>query len=84
MPWRLEVSPRARRDLAAMRATDREAMAATFERLTDDPAQVDFKKLAGGAGWRLRVGQWRAIIELDARTGVMVVSRVLNRRDAYR
>ena len=84
MPWRLAVSPRARRDLAALPTADREAMTAVLERLTNDPSEVDFKKLAGGAGWRLRIGQWRAIVALNTRTGLMTVSRVLNRRDAYR
>ena len=84
MPWRLEVSGRARRDLANMSASDRAAMSAALERLADDPSSVDFKKLAGGAGWRLRVGQWRAQIALITQDGVMLVSRVVNRRDAYR
>ena len=84
MAWRLAVSRRARRDLASMSSADRAAMSAALERLTTDPASVDFKKLAGGAGWRLRVGQWRALIALNTRTGVMLVSEVLNLRDAYR
>jgi len=58
-------------------------MNAALERLATDPASVDLKKLAGRAGWRLRVGQWRAIISLNS-DGVMLVQRVLNRRDAYR
>ena len=84
MSWRLEVSRRARRDLASMEAADRAAMSAALERLTADPSRVDFKKLSGGDSWRLRVGQWRALIILNAQTGVMLVSKVLNRRDAYR
>ena len=84
MPWRVDVSPRARRELAGLGDADRAAVHAALERLAADPAGVDFKKLAGGAGWGLRVGQWRAILSLDARTGVMLVQRVVNRRDAYR
>lgn len=84
MAWRLEVSRLAQRDLANMNATDRAAMSSALERLVTEPSSVDFKKLAGGAGWRLRVGQWRALIALNTKTGAMLVSRVLNRRDAYR
>ena len=51
------------------------------QRLATDPSSVDLKKLSG-RGWRLRVGQWRAIISLNS-DGVMLVQRVLNRRDAY-
>jgi len=84
MPWRVDVSPRARQELASLTASDRAAVNAALERLAVDPSSVDFKKLAGGVGWRLRVGQWRAIVSLNTRTGVMLVQRVLNRRDAYR
>lgn len=84
MAWQLEVSRRARRDLADMSPADRAAMVAALDRLASDPSSVDFKKLAGGNGWRLRVGQWRAEIALRSGAGVMLVSRVRNRRDAYR
>lgn len=66
-----------------MPGSDRASMSAALDRLAADPASVDFKKLTGGSGWRLRVGQWRALVALNSKTGAMLVSRVLNRRDAY-
>jgi hypothetical protein len=30
------------------------------------------------------MGNWRVLLELDTKTGVMRVAHVLNRRDAYR
>ena len=83
MPWRLEVSRRARRDLAALDTETRRAVGQALTRLSDDPSGADLKKLAGRQ-WRLRVGQWRVLVELDNATGQMTVTRVLNRRDAYR
>jgi mRNA interferase RelE/StbE len=84
MPWRVETSRRARRDLAGMSAAERAAVEATLKRLAADPSSVDLKKLAGSDGWRVRVGQWRILLDLDSPAGVMRVSRVLNRRDACR
>ena len=84
MPWRQEMSRRARRDLLDLKDSDRAAVQVALDRLAADPSSADLKKLSGGAGWRLRIGQWRALVELDTRTGVMLVTRVLNRRDAYR
>jgi mRNA interferase RelE/StbE len=56
-----------------------------LKRLVADPSTVDFRKLAGGSGlWRLRVGRWRVIVELNAGSGLMAVSRIVDRRDAYR
>ncbi|MGE3913559.1 MAG: type II toxin-antitoxin system RelE/ParE family toxin [Chloroflexota bacterium] len=34
--------------------------------------------------WRIRVGAWRIVVELDTHAGTMTVLRVLPRRDAYR
>jgi mRNA interferase RelE/StbE len=84
MSWDLQVSKQARRDLAALNPSDRAAVNAAIRILADDPSQGDLKKLQGGRGWRLRVGNWRVLLELDAKTGVMRVAHVLNRRDAYR
>jgi mRNA interferase RelE/StbE len=84
MPWDIQVSRQARRDLANLSSDDRAAVDAAIRRVANDPTQGDFKKLQGGRGWRLRVGHWRVILDLDNRSGVMRVARVLNRRDAYR
>ena len=45
----------------------------------------DMRKLSGtGNTYRLRVGDWRVLFALEDSGHVMVVLRVLNRRDAYR
>lgn len=41
--------------------------------------------MAGGSGlYRLRVGDWRILFTLDDGGRTVAISRVLNRRDAYR
>jgi mRNA-degrading endonuclease RelE of RelBE toxin-antitoxin system len=84
MPWNLDISKQALRDLVGLYVEDRNAVEAAIRRLAIDPSQGDFRKLQGGRGWRLRVGRWRVLIDLDTRTGVMHVARVQDRRDAYR
>jgi mRNA interferase RelE/StbE len=42
------------------------------------------KKLAGRPGYRLRVGDWRVIYELDDAVLVLAVERVAPRGGAYR
>ena len=45
----------------------------------------DVVKLAGsGNTYRLRVGDWRILFGLEEGGRLMVILRVLNRRDAYR
>jgi mRNA-degrading endonuclease RelE of RelBE toxin-antitoxin system len=67
-----------------MSASERAAVEVALKRLAADPSRVDLKKLAGSDGWRVRVGQWRMLLDFDGQAGVMRVARVLNRRDASR
>ena len=85
MPWRVDISRRAARDLSRLPVEDRNAVIGALRRLADDPSTVDLRKLSGSPnGWRLRVGRWRVVMEASNRTGIMRVDRVLDRRDAYR
>ena len=82
MPWRLEYSKPATDDLDALPARDRRSMHERLHRFTTDPQAVDVTKLGGsGNRWRLRSGRWRAIFELDTRTGTVTVLRVLQRNE---
>jgi mRNA interferase RelE/StbE len=50
-----------------------------------DGSQEDVRKLAGSSDeYRLRVGDWRVVFRLEDGGQLMAISRVLNRRDAYR
>jgi mRNA interferase RelE/StbE len=85
VPWRLEISPRAEKDLRDLPATDREAVSRALDKLVDNPSSQDLKKLGGRSHeWRMRVGRWRVRLEFDASNGVMSVTRVLPRDRAYR
>jgi phage-related protein len=46
MPWRVEVSRRARRDLMGLPADVRRAIGLALERLANDPSGSDLKKLS--------------------------------------
>jgi len=85
MPWRLERTRPAIRDMEHMPEDDRLRVEFTFARLLQDPGQVSLAKLGGRRDeWRVRVGSWRAIVQLDTATGVIRVLRVLPRGRAYR
>jgi mRNA-degrading endonuclease RelE of RelBE toxin-antitoxin system len=85
MAWRLIYSRRAINDMDSLPDRDRRAMHDRLGQLASDPRLVDLAKLAGAANrWRLRSGHWRAILEMDAHSGLITIIRVLNRRDAYR
>jgi mRNA interferase RelE/StbE len=85
MPWQVRLSPRAEKELARLSRTEREAVMRALRRLSADFGAGDVTKLAGGGNrWRLRVGRWRALLELDNESGTILVTRVVARKDAYR
>jgi mRNA interferase RelE/StbE len=85
MPWDLRVERPAQRDLLNLPDSDRVAVERTIDRFKADPSSVDMAKLNGQRDlWRVRVGQWRIIAELNNRDGLIRIHRVVHRRDAYR
>ena len=58
---------------------------AALEAYAADQTAGDVVKLQGTVStYRLRVGDWRAIFDIDEAAGTMTVTRVAHRRDVYR
>ena len=85
MPWSIRVTRRAARDLTTINIRDAEAIRDALRRLPDEFQLADVKKLGGRRDeWRLRIGRWRAVLELNNDAGIITVLRVLPRDRAYR
>jgi mRNA interferase RelE/StbE len=83
-PWSVEFERRADKDLERLDPPIRERVYTALERLGDDPhGSAALRKLAGRPEWRLRVGDWRVIVELDIVQRTIIVLRVLPRGRAY-
>jgi mRNA interferase RelE/StbE len=84
---RLSWDRRAINDLRALGSRDQRLarrIAAAIERYAADNLG-DVRKLSGSTDeYRLCVGEWRVVFRLEDGGRVMAISRVLNRRDAYR
>jgi mRNA interferase RelE/StbE len=53
--------------------------------LRDDPRPAGAQKLAGGLeGWRIRVGDYRILYQIDDTAQTVTIVRVKHRRDVYR
>jgi mRNA interferase RelE/StbE len=54
--------------------------------LVHEPRPHGVKKLVGGGGndWRVRVGEYRIVYEIDDSEQTVTVMRVAHRRDVYR
>jgi mRNA interferase RelE/StbE len=54
-----------------------------LDRLSADPRSGALRKLVGRPEWRLKVGDWRVLVELDVETHTIRVARILPRGRAY-
>lgn len=82
-PWSVEFERRAAKDVGRLDPPIRLRVFAAIERLADDPQSAGLRKLAGRSESRLRVGDWRVIVELDVAHRTIVVVRILPRGRAY-
>ena len=58
-------------------------MLTAIARLVSDPRSAELRKLKGRPESRLRVGDWRVILELDVDERTIIIERVLPRSRAY-
>jgi mRNA interferase RelE/StbE len=83
MRYEVELKPRARKDLRRLSKSDAARVVGALEKLEDNLAG-DVKRLTSFAPeFRLRVGDYRVLFEIDQNNRV-VVYRVRHRRESYR
>jgi mRNA interferase RelE/StbE len=82
--WRIEYASSARKDLRRLDPPVRARIVRALERIAGEGAENSgLVRLRGRPGQRLRVGDWRAIVELDAANRTIRVKRVLPRGRSY-
>jgi mRNA interferase RelE/StbE len=75
----------AEKDLDRLPPGFRSRIIAAIRRLADEPRPPGCRKLIGGTDdWRIRVGAYRILYEIDDRAKVLRINRVRHRRDVYR
>jgi mRNA interferase RelE/StbE len=82
--WVVVLTPSARRDIRRLDRQVSRRIEQALDQLAADPASVELRKLKARPESRLRVGDWRVLLELDHSAHAVVVHRVLPRGRAYR
>ena len=79
------VERHAERDLKRLSAKAFGRIVKAIRTLAANPRPLGCKKLAGSdKDWRIRVGDYRVLYEIDEQAQAVRVMRVRHRRDAYR
>ncbi len=83
MSYRISILRRAQKELAQLPVENYERVRDAIRNLASLPRPVGCVKLAGRDGWRIRVGVYRVIYEIDDPGQSITVLNVGHRRDVY-
>jgi mRNA interferase RelE/StbE len=75
---------RAQKELAQLPPTAYGRVKTAILKLSENPRPKGCRKLAGREGWRIRVGDYRVIYEIDDEQQIVTVLHVGHRGDVYR
>jgi mRNA interferase RelE/StbE len=78
------ILPRAQRELSSLPQTVYEKVKLAIGQLAETPRPQGGLKLRGREGWRIRVGDYRIIYDVEDDKRKVVVLQIGHRRDVYR
>jgi mRNA interferase RelE/StbE len=85
MSYKVILKPSVIKELKTIPKRDQRRIAIAIELLSENPYPNNSKKLVGSEqDYRVRVGNWRIIYEVQNNKLVVYVLRVAHRKDVYR
>jgi mRNA interferase RelE/StbE len=84
MGYSIGILRRAQKELAQLPKQEYERIKEAIKNLSRDPRPAGCKKLSGREGWRIRVGDYRVIYEIDDPQQSLTVLQIGHRRDVYK
>jgi len=85
MPYEVYIERRAEKDLKKLEGPLFSEIVARIKGLAGNPRPTGSKKIAGSQNdWRIRIGSYRVLYEIDNKTKTIKIMRVKHRREAYR
>lgn len=84
MPYRVEITTSAERDLKRLPKPVAQRIGRRLLALADQPRPRGVKKLKPSPFYRLRVGDYRVIYEVDDKAQQVRILRIRHRREVYR
>lgn len=82
--YTLLAKPTVEKDLRAVHTEDLVVLNDKIKSLSAQPRQHKTEKLKGADGYRLRIGKYRILYDIDDQTKTVTIHRVQHRKQAYR
>ena len=84
MTYALTILRRAQKELSDLPREQYVRVRDAIRKLAEEPRPDGSRKLAGRTGWRIRVGSYRVIYEIDDPNHAITILHIGHRRDVYR
>lgn len=84
MSYAISIQRRAQKELSQLPPGAYEQVKEVIRALAHNPRPTGCHKLTARAGWRIRIGDFRVIYEIDDKNQTILVLHIGNRRDIYR
>jgi mRNA interferase RelE/StbE len=84
LSYAIEILRSARKQLERIAADHQERVLTALEALAQTPRPDGCSKLTGREAWRIRIGDYRVVYEIDDEAKIVVIVVIAHRRDAYR
>jgi len=84
MSYSIVIEARAQRQLRGIESVTRQRISVAIDGLAANPRPPGCRKLQGRNAWRIRIGDYRVIYEIEDDKLIVTVIEVGHRRDIYR
>lgn len=83
MAWQVSILPPAAKQLSKLDKPVAKRISKAISGLAQHPRPAGSKKLAGVDAWRIRIGDWRVIYQIQDQRLIVLVVRIGHRREVY-
>ena len=84
MSYSLIILASAEKQILRLNSPDHDSVRTRIAELKDNPRPAGCRKLRDVPGWRIRVGRYRVVYEIDDSRKIVTVLKVAHRKDIYR
>jgi mRNA interferase RelE/StbE len=84
LSYQISITRKSQKELANLPTKDYESVKTDIKDLASSPRPQGCKKLSGREGWRIKVGDYRVIYEIDDKEKIVTVLHIGHRREIYR
>lgn len=83
MTYRVEFTASAAKEVRQLDRVVRRRVLVLLQALSDEPRPHGARRLRGRDGWRVRIGDYRVLYDIDDEGATVLVVKVGHRRDVY-